>query len=121
MSEHAKKQHSEGAKSLLSTIFRREAALVVSAMVTAVGVTVYAQGRLVDQLKEKVDAGVAPVERRVGELEHALDRHETESARVHAELKGDLAEVQGDIRALYRAVMTGRPQERLEQARDGGP
>ena len=120
MTEHAKK-HSEGAKSLLATIFRREAALVVSAMVMAVAATVYAQNHLVEQLKEKVDAGVAPVERRVGELERAFERHETESARVHLEIKANVAETQADIRALYKAVMTGQKQERLEQPRDGGP
>lgn len=62
--------------------------------------------------QERVDAGLAPMAKRVEVLEQD-QRH----------LREDVHEVQVDIRALYKAVTTGQRQERLEQPpppKDGG-
>lgn len=73
---------------------------------------------LVREAQAQVDAGTRTIERRTTLLENQISEHEVESARVHAEMKDNLKEVQADIRALYKAVMTREPQPRLE--RDGG-
>lgn len=114
-------RHEEpGLKLLVNAIFKREAALWLSVLVSVVGVTVYAQSKAAERIDEHVDAGIAPTVRHVDELQTRFERHEAESEAVHREMREQLTEVQGDIRALYKAVMTGHPQERLEQPRDGG-
>ena len=54
----------------------------------------------------------------------ALEQHLLDDAQAKRETRGVLSEQSADIRALYRAVMTGQPQARLErpaQLPDGGP
>lgn len=71
--------------------------------------------------EQTVDGGLAPVRQQVGALEQRLERHIDDEARHHAAAEAKSEELQADVRALYRAVMTGRPQERLEKPSDGGP
>lgn len=56
----------------------------------------------------------------VHELRDQVQRNEADHAQVHLQMKQDTHEVQADIRSLYKAVMTGRPQPRLERPVDGG-
>lgn len=66
-----------------------------------------------NRVQAQTDAGVKVHEERITTLEHQ-----------QTQLQGDVHEVQTDIRSLYKAVMTGRPQERLEKPapehKDGG-
>lgn len=59
--------------------------------------------------EQTVDAGLVPLRVRVEALEQG-----------QASVREDIGEVQRDIRALYKAVVTGQRQERLEQPVDGG-
>lgn len=70
------------------------------------------------EARAQADAGLETINKRTSLLERQLAAHEAESQRVHLEMKDNLKEVQADIRALYKAVMTKEPQARLE--RDGG-
>lgn len=107
------------AKTVVARIFRRDAALWVTTMLTVVGAAVYAQATLEERVDRRIDSGIAPAVRQVEQLDTEVKRHEAESARVHLEIKDDLHELQADIRALYKAVQTGQPQPRLE-THDGG-
>lgn len=49
-----------------------------------------------------------------------LEEHQAESAQAHRQFREDVHEVQADVRAVYKAVMTRRPQPRLERPPDGG-
>ena len=68
----------------------------------------------------RIDAGAAAS--RVDAVQRELERHQAESAAVHGAMRGELVELQVDIRELYRVVRDGRRSERLEQppATDGG-
>lgn len=107
------------AKSIVQRIFRRDAALWVTTMVTVIAAAVYAQATVEARVDRRIDAGMAPVLQQMERLDGEVKRHEAESARVHLEIKDDLHELQADIRALYKAVQTGQPQPRLE-THDGG-
>lgn len=106
---------------LATLIFKREAALffLLAVVLVAGGAsfTVWAQNQL--------DAGVAPVREELHmHMKAEEQRHAVEEQR-YRQVKEDLHEVQMDIRALYRAVQTGRPQARLEEplppvSHDGG-
>jgi hypothetical protein len=66
-----------------------------------------------DYARKAADAGVMPVRLEVEDLSRRVERVEKQ-----------VPEIQADIRALYKAVMTGARQERLEQPApraDGGP
>lgn len=89
---------------------------VVAAIVVG---TVSAWQLLIHEARAQSDAGVKPLERQVETLDRQVQAHEAESRRVHSEMKDELNEVQADIRALYKAVMTKEPQPRLENP-DGG-
>lgn len=62
---------------------------------------------IVSEAKAQTEAGMKPVEVRLATVEQE-----------QRQVKNDLHEVQTDIRALYKAMMTGQRQERLEG--DGG-
>lgn len=87
---------------------------LVAAM-TAVGAVFGAYKLLLSEARAEADAGIAPVERRVQVLEQEAKQQ-----------REDTHEVQMDIRSLYRAVTTGKKQERLEKPppppapKDGG-
>lgn len=49
-----------------------------------------------------------------------LEEHKSESAQAHRQMREDTHEVQMDVRALYKALMTKKPQPRLERPPDGG-
>jgi hypothetical protein len=88
------------------------AKLTIATVVVAVGTAFGAYRVVLSEALAQTDAGVAPVLKRVETLE-----------RDQKHLSEDVHEVQQDIRSLYRAVMTGRPQERLENppvTKDGG-
>ena len=98
-------------------------AMMLGAFATVIGGAVlYGQHALAQVVRTEVDAGITATAKQAAELEEKLRRHERESAEVHQAIKADVTEVQRDIRALYKAVMTGQRQERLEvPAKDGGP
>ena len=83
------------------------------------GWAAYAQ--VTDIAEKKVDGGTAAMKQQVDDLSKKFDQHQADSGQVHRELKEDLHEVQMDLRALYKAVMTGERQPRLEKPVDGGP
>lgn len=89
------------------------AKLTIAMVVVAVGTAFGAYRVVLGEALAQTDAGMAPIKQRVDTLEQQ-----------QKELRSDVHEVQTDIRALYKAVMTGRPQERLERpppSKDGGP
>ena len=98
----------------LVTWFRRSfGGSILTAIIAAGGTSLVAWRALAQEARTQADAGVLPVTLKVDDLERRVVRIESQTG-----------EVQADIRALYKAVMTGRPQERLERpapAHDGGP
>jgi hypothetical protein len=84
--------------------------LVMAALAVG-GATLGAWRAVAQEARSQADAGVAPVALRVEDLNRRVESVEKQ-----------VPEIQADIRALYKAVMTGRPQERLEHpaATDGG-
>lgn len=101
-------------KTIVTRIFRRDAALWISTIVAVFGAAVWAQAAL----DSRVDAGLEPLVSKVDRVNDEVRRHEEESAAIHAATRSDMRELQADVRALYKAVMTGQPQPRLEA--DGG-
>lgn len=97
----------------LLAYFRRQLGgnLVVAALAIG-GATLGAWRAVAQEARAQADAGVVPVALRVEDLSRRVERVERQ-----------VPELQADIRALYRAVMTGSPQERLERPpapTDGG-
>lgn len=95
--------------------FRRQlGGNVVVAMIAIGGATFGAWRAVAGEARAQADAGVQPIKLEVDDLSRRVKRIEDQTV-----------EVQADIRALYKAVMTGRPQERLEHPApprvDGGP
>lgn len=77
------------------------------------GATLGAWKAVAGEARSQADAGVLPVRLEVEDLSRRVKRVEDQTAAV-----------QDDIRALYKAVMTGERQARLEQPAprvDGGP
>lgn len=102
---------SEHIAALPGKIFRRDALMLLLTLAIGGGAAGYAQSKVDEKLHASVDGGIAPLERRMSEVE---SRAKQQASDIH--------ELQVDIRALYKAVMTGVPQARLEQSpRDGGP
>lgn len=97
------------AKSLPGKVFRPGALTVVVSV--AVGMALAVSGLAFAQtgVKSTVDAGVRPLELRLDTVE-----------RRQLAQQDDIHEVQVDIRALYKAVMSGERQARLETLPDGG-
>lgn len=86
---------------------------LITALIAAGGTSLVAWRALAQEARQQADAGVVPVVLEVRDLERRVARVEVQ-----------VPEIQQDIRALYRAVMTGAKQERLERpasAPDGGP
>lgn len=109
---------------LASIVFRREALLVVTSSIVLLGAgaggVVWAQGKLDGGVAEKV----APLRDDIDTERKRLAEHLADDAQQRREVTRRLDETSADIRALYKAVMTGRPQERLEHpapdTKDGG-
>ena len=109
---------------LAGLIFRREALLVVFACVTMLGVggagVVWAQ----TQLDGGADKAVAPVAEALKVTTGRLDAHLKDDAEFRREMSRRQDEASADIRALYKTVLTGERQYRLERPLpppDGGP
>jgi hypothetical protein len=86
---------------------------LIAALLAALAVGFGAYKAVAGEAREAADAGIRPVKLEVDDLGRRVSRVESQTI-----------EVQADIRALYKAVMTGRPQERLEHPAprvDGGP
>lgn len=85
---------------------------VVVAVIAIVASTVGAYKAVASEARLQADAGVQPMVRKVADIDLRVEN-----------LERQVPEIQADIRALYRAVMTGAPQPRLEKpapAADGG-
>lgn len=109
---------------LMRRLLGREVLMLLAFSLVLVGATLYGTNALAQAVDNHVDAGVAPTARRAEEVSQRLEQHLLEDAAAKRQATQDLHEVQADIRALYRAVQTGRPQPRLERplpALDGGP
>jgi len=92
-------------------IFTREAVLWFLALVAGAAGMAWGQSQLDTATTAKLDAGIGPLERRMVVVEQRQLNQGT-----------DIHELQLDVRALYKAVMTGQAQPRLEApAKDGGP
>lgn len=98
----------------LLAYFRRQlGGNVLVAMIAIGGATFGAWRAVAGEARSQADAGVLPVKLEVEDLSRRVKRVEDQTS-----------EVQADIRALYKAVMTGDRQPRLEQPAprvDGGP
>lgn len=96
------------------SFFRKQFGGNVLALVIIGGGSVVGAWRAVaGEARQQADAGVQPIKLEVDDLSRRVKRVEDQTV-----------EVQADIRALYKAVMTGAPQPRLEQPAprvDGGP
>ncbi len=93
--------------------FRRQLGgnLVVAALAIG-GATLGAWKAVAEEARNQADTGVIPVTLKVEDLGRRVERVEKQ-----------VPEIQADIRALYRAVMTGQAQPRLEVPalpQDGG-
>lgn len=82
--------------------------LIIAALAIG-GATLGAWQAVAHEARTQADAGVLPVNLKVQDLDNRVSRVEKQ-----------VPEIQADIRALYRAVMTGAPQPRLEMPVDGG-
>lgn len=85
---------------------------LIVAIIAVGGATLGAWKAVAQEARAQADAGVVPVTLKVEDLGRRVERVERQ-----------VPELQADIRALYRAVMTGAPQPRLEQPalpQDGG-
>lgn len=108
----------------LRKAFGREAIMLGAFSVVMVSATIYATQAFAQTVDSRVDAGIVKTELQVEELREKLRQHEAESSEVHTATRADLHEIQADVRALYKALMTGAPQPRLEKPQpqpDGGP
>lgn len=94
--------------------FRKQFGGNVLALVIIGGGSVVGAWRAVaGEARQQADAGVLPVTLKVEDLSRRVESVERQ-----------VPEIQADIRALYKAVMTGDRQPRLEQPAprvDGGP
>ena len=109
----------EAERNLLKTAFKwQDLRLLVGTIVTVFVSGWFALSQVTNIARAQTDAGLAELRTQTQHTQMQLDRHIEESAGVQKELRGELKEVQADIRALYKAVMTKQPQERLEA--DGG-
>lgn len=103
-------------------IFGREKVLAVALVIFGGAGSLGGWAALAQSTQGQVDAGVAPVVERIAAVERRTEALEQALRNQTA----DVHETQVDIRALYKAVMTGAPQARLERApvpvvQDGGP
>lgn len=96
----------------------REALMLGAFAVTIAGIVLYGQHALAQAVKSEVDAGVSGVAEDTARTKERLEQHIREEAEFRLQVLRRLDEQSGDTRALYKAVMTGRKQERLEA--DGG-
>lgn len=106
---------------LAGLVFRREALLVVTSSVILLGAgaggVVWAQSKL----DGGVEAKLVPLQAALDADKRKLEEHLVDDAQSRREVTRRLDETSADIRALYRAVMTGAPQPRLEAPpKDGG-
>ena len=96
------------------SFFRKQFGGNVLALVIIGGGSVVGAWRAVaGEARQQADAGVLPVTLKVEDLSRRVESVERQ-----------VPEIQADIRALYKAVMTGDRQPRLEQPAprvDGGP
>lgn len=94
-------------------------------MVAAMVVAIFTAGWLgystvVHAAESSVDAELVPLKEEVVVIKAQLNRHLDEEAAHHRQQEDQVKEMQADIRALYKAVMTGTRQDRLEKPADGG-
>lgn len=85
---------------------------VIALVIVGGGAVLGAWKAVAQEARNQADAGVVPVTLRVEDLGRRVERVEKQ-----------VPEIQADIRALYRAVMTGQAQPRLEVPalpQDGG-
>lgn len=115
------------AGALVRKLVPREAIMLGAFALVLVGAGIWGTVALAGTLDERVDAGMAAErvdrEREVRsreDLERRFVQHQADEAASRARLEAKMDESQADTRALYKAVMTGRPQERLERPADGG-
>lgn len=104
---------------------KRAGVWALIAIVLSAGATgFFATRALANEIKEKVDAGIGATVPVLAQ-QVAINREEIaaikkERAESNAQHRKDIAELQTDVRSLYKAMMTGRPSPRLEQPLDGG-
>lgn len=68
--------------------------------------------------RAETDAGVRPIQAQLDAVSARVEKTERDANN----LRADVHEVQADLRSLYKAVMTGERQPRLEVPPvDGGP
>jgi len=97
-------EHEKAEKANVTEAILKHAAIAIGSVVIAVfGAGWTALGQVDTRVKERTENAVAPIEARLKIVEGE-----------QAAVKSDVHEVQADIRALYKAVMTGNPQPRLE-------
>lgn len=100
---------------------------VVSIALTVLGGGFAGYTYIITEARAAGDAGVAVLSAKHEDLRREVIRYEEVTDGSIKGLMGDVREVsdqvketQSDIRSLYKAMMTGRPQERLEKPFDGG-
>jgi len=85
---------------------------IIALVIVGGGAVLGAWKAVAQEARNQADAGVVPVTLKVDDLGRRVERVEMQ-----------VPEIQADIRALYRAVMTGQAQPRLEVPalpQDGG-
>jgi hypothetical protein len=101
---------------LLKRVIGREALMLGAFAIVIAGVVLYGQHAFGQTIKSSVDEGVLQVKDDAERTKARLDQHLREDAEFRLQILRRLDEQQADTRSLYKAVMTGRRQSRLEQS-----
>lgn len=96
----------------------REALILGAFAITIGGVVLYGQHAFAQTVRDSVDAGTEALREDATRTKERIEQHIREEAEFRLQVLRRLDEGSADSRALYKAVMTGRKQDRLEG--DGG-
>lgn len=114
------------AQEMMTTALKRflgkEVIIIGTFTLAVAGITLYAFNAFAQKVDTQVAADIAPWTRRQEDTERRLDRHLKEEEQRELQQEQVNAQQRADILALYKAVLTRQPQERLEKAlqQDGG-
>lgn len=107
------------------SLFGRQNVVLIAAIAVIAFVTLRARQSLAEDSKAVLDAGVAAETKKREELQTAFDEHLKDDREFKREVLRRLDENSADNRALYKTVLTGEKQYRLERpipsVPDGGP
>lgn len=123
--EKDKESIQEMLTTFLKRLWGRDTVVIFAAIGAIAYVTLKSRDSMAQSAQVQIDAGIAPTAKAVDVLTERFEQHlkdDAEAKRADAQWKSEMA---ADNRALYKAVMTGERQYRLERplpvTPDGGP